>query len=91
MKNASDKVGNALNDVTDDTEVARILGEAKSEAEGLLASVEAERSSYIVNLPSKDISEEKKTEFSSILTTASDQVKAKLNGVKIFADIVQLK
>ena len=87
MKAASDKVGQALNEVKDDAEVASTLTTAKGDATTLEGNIDSELGAYVAALPNKVIAEKKKQEFEAVLTKAAEDVKSKLTGVHIFADI----
>ena len=87
LKAASDKVGTALGEVKDDTDVDTALTEAKAEASGIESTITSEVAAFVNDLPNQAIGAKKKEEFEAVLKKAGDDIKAKLTGVTIFADI----
>lgn len=92
LRKVSEKVGKALNDVKDDEEVEKVLGEAKAETTKVETNIKESLEKFQkVELPKEEMVEEKKKEFEAVVKKAAEEVRSKIKGVKIFENIARLK
>jgi hypothetical protein len=91
LKQVSEQVGTALNEVKSDEEVEEILVQAAAKAGEIESAIAADMETFKTGLAEEAASAEKKAEFEAALKAAGDEVQSKVNGVKIFTAIASLK
>jgi len=91
LKEASEQVGTALNEVKSDEEVEKILAQAKTKSGEIEQAITANMATFKAELDAGTANKDKKAEFEAAMKAAGDEITSKVTGVKIFADIAGLK
>lgn len=91
VKQAAEKIGKALNDAKDDTEVSSYLAEAESKVNELDTKITNELATFETEVDAENTTTKKKDDFRSKMRLYATKMRAKMTGIRTFKDITSLK